>query len=76
MANLTLSLSDALYARMREHSEFRWSEIARRAILQKLEEAEIIEDIKAAERGERDYKAGKTTTHAKLIKELGLGHEL
>ena len=49
MANITLSLSEELYARMREHSEFRWSEIARRAIMQKLEEAEIIEDLRALE---------------------------
>ena len=76
MANITLSLSEELYARMREHSEFRWSEVARRAILQKLEEAEVIEDIKAAERGEKAYKSGKVITHAKLVKALGLKHEL
>lgn len=76
MANVTLSLSEALYARMREHSEFRWSEIARRAIEQKLEEAEIIEDIRAAERGEKAYKSGKVITHSRLVKSLGLKHEL
>ncbi len=76
MANLTLSVPEEVYARMRRHSEFRWSEVARRAILQKLEEAEIIEDIKAAERGEKAYKSGKVLTHSKLVKSLGLKHEL
>ena len=76
MANITLSLPEALYARMREHSEFRWSEIARRAIAQKLDEFELAEDLKAIERAEKAFKAGKTISHAKLLKELGLEHEL
>lgn len=76
MANITLSIPEALYARMRTHSEFRWSEVARRAILQKLEEAEVIEDIRAAERGEKAYKSGKVITHSQLVKRLGLKHEL
>jgi hypothetical protein len=76
MANITLSLPEALYARMRAHAEYRWSEIARRAFQQKLDEAELAEDLKALEAAEKEFKAGKTISHAKLLKELGLEHEL
>jgi hypothetical protein len=72
MANLTLSLSDALYARMREHSEFRWSEIARKAIEQKLADAELIEDLRALENAEKEFKAGKTISYKDAAKRLGL----
>ncbi len=72
MANITLSLSEALYARMREHSEFRWSEIARRAIEQKLADTEMIEDLRALERAEKEFKAGKTISYKEAGKRLGL----
>mgnify|MGYP001559949976 CR=1 FL=1 len=72
MANITLSLSEALYARMREHSEYRWSDIARRAIEQKLADAEMIEDLRALEAAEREFKAGKTISYKAAGKQLGL----
>lgn len=72
MANLTLSLSDALYARMREHSEYRWSDIARRAIEQKLVDAEMIEDLRALEAAEKEFKAGKTISYKAAGKRLGI----
>ena len=38
MANLTLSVPDALYEEMRKHPEIRWSEVARQALAKKLED--------------------------------------
>ncbi len=76
MANITLSLPEELYNRMRAHSEYRWSEIARRAIEQKLDESELAEDLKALERAEKAFKAGQTISYKEMGKRLGLKHEL
>src|SRR3972149_3986325 len=38
MANLTLSVPDALYEEMKRHPEIRWSEVARQALARKLED--------------------------------------
>jgi len=40
MANLTLSIPEELYRRMRNRRDVRWSEVARRAIAEKLEDLE------------------------------------
>ncbi len=45
MANITLSVPNELHESMRKFSEIRWSEIARRAIKQRIEELEEIEKI-------------------------------
>ncbi len=42
MPNITLSIPDDVYKKMKEHSEIRWSEVVRKAIvdyLKKLEES-------------------------------------
>lgn len=38
MANLTLSVPDALYEEMKRHPEIRWSEVARQALAKKIED--------------------------------------
>ena len=38
MANLTLSVPDALYEEMKRHPEIRWSEVARQALARKIED--------------------------------------
>ena len=76
MVNVTLSISDALYARMREHSEYKWSEVARQAIEEKISEAELIDDLKDFAKAEKKYKTAKTISHKELIKRLGLENEL
>ena len=45
MVNLTLSLSDELKRNMERHLDIKWSEVARRAIENKLKEIEIEERI-------------------------------
>lgn len=76
MANLTLSISDALYQKMAKHPEYRWSEVARQAIEAQLKDAELLDDLRAIAKAEKEHKAGKTISHRDLVKKLGLEHEL
>lgn len=45
MATMTLAIPDEMRKRMRALPEMRWSEVARQAIAQRLEELEAIEKI-------------------------------
>ncbi|MFQ5815324.1 MAG: hypothetical protein ACE5G7_02390 [Candidatus Hydrothermarchaeaceae archaeon] len=45
MANITLSVSDDLYEKMKKHSEVRWSEVARKAIRKKIEDLEMLDKL-------------------------------
>ncbi len=72
LANITLAVPDALYKKMRTHPEFKWSEVARQAIEQKIEDVELLDDLKAIAAAEKEYKEGKTTSHKQVLKELGL----
>ena len=76
MANLTLSISDALYQKMAKHPEYRWSEVARQAIELQLRDAELLADLKAIRKAQKELKAGKTIPLEKVIRQLGLEHEL
>ena len=42
MTNVTLSINDEVYKRMRVYSEIKWSEVIRKMIKQKLRELEVI----------------------------------
>ena len=43
--NITLSIPDELYKKMKHFSELRWSEIARKAIELRISDLEVIEKI-------------------------------
>lgn len=43
MTNITLSIEDSTYKRMRQHSEIKWSEFVRKIIKTRLDELEKIE---------------------------------
>ena len=45
MPNMTLSIPDELHKRMKQHSEIKWSEVARIAFEEKMESFRIIEQI-------------------------------
>ena len=45
MTNMTLSIPDELHKRMQKFSEIKWSEIARRAIEQRIADLEVIDKI-------------------------------
>ena len=72
MVNMTLSVPEKLHEKMRMHPEFKWSEIARQAIEERINDAELLDDLKAIKAAEREHKEGKTISHKELMKRLGL----
>jgi len=62
MTNITVSISEDLYRRMKEHPEVKWSEVVRRAI------KEYLEKMKTTE--VRD-----TATLLPIVKETGVALE-
>ncbi len=45
MTNITLSIPEDLHARMKLHSEIRWSEVVRKSISRKVEMLEVMNKI-------------------------------
>ncbi len=43
MTNITLSIDDEVYKKMRKHSEIKWSEFVRKIIKKRIEEIEMTE---------------------------------
>lgn len=71
VANITLSIPDVLRRKMKEHPEFKWSEVARMAIEEKINDAELMDDLKAIALAEKEFKEGKTLSHREVLKRLG-----
>ncbi|PJC44589.1 hypothetical protein CO038_03285 [Candidatus Pacearchaeota archaeon CG_4_9_14_0_2_um_filter_39_13] len=59
MANITLSVPDDVYRKMKKHREMRWSEVARAAIISQVEKLEMMDQI-----------AGKSKLNMKDIEEI------
>ena len=45
MVNMTLSVSEELHNKMRQFNEVRWSEVARKAIEQRVHDLEVMDKI-------------------------------
>ena len=60
MPNITLAVPEELMKKMKMFNEMRWSEVARRAIAERISDLEIIEKI-----------ASKSKLTAKDAKEIG-----
>lgn len=45
MGNMTLAIPDELQKRMKQHTELKWSDVARQAFEKKIKELEIMEKI-------------------------------
>ena len=59
MTNITLSIDDSVYKRMKKHSEVKWSEVARKAIVDRLETLRMAEKLaKKSKLTEADIKPG------------------
>jgi predicted CopG family antitoxin len=43
MTNITLSIEDSVYKKMRKHSEIKWSEFVRKTIKKRVEELERLD---------------------------------
>jgi len=70
MANITLSVPELLRARMQQHPEYKWSEIARKAIEQKIDEAEFLDDLRSVSDAKAARKAGKLVSYKDAAKRL------
>jgi len=60
MANMTLAIPDELFKRMKAMREIRWSEVARQAIEQRVEDLEVMNKI-----------ASKSKLTKKDVEEIG-----
>jgi metal-responsive CopG/Arc/MetJ family transcriptional regulator len=49
MTNITLSIEDSVYKKMREYSEIKWSELVRKIIKKRIAELEQLEKNKNKE---------------------------
>ena len=49
MTNITLSIEDSVYDRMKKHSEIKWSEFVRKIIKKRLNELDMLEKHPAKE---------------------------
>jgi len=76
MGNMTLSIPDTLLTRMKTYAEIRWSEVARKAIEQRANDLELIDDLRALEKAEKEMKDGKAIPYKVLVKRLGIENEL
>ena len=57
MSNITLSMPDAIHKEMKRFPEVRWSEVARRAIIEKIEMLQLAEQLAQKSRlTEKDIK--------------------
>jgi len=57
MGNITLSVPDNIHKQMKHFSDVRWSEVARKAILEKLELLQLAEKLaKKSKLTEEDFK--------------------
>ncbi len=62
MTNMTLSMPEKVHEKMMEHSEIKWSEVARLAIRKKIEDLEMMDKLTS--------KSKLTKTDVKEISEL------
>lgn len=69
---MTLSIPKPLHDQMKKHSEFKWSEVARKAIEEKIKDAQLVDDLKAVAQAKKAFREGKTLTHEEVKKRLGL----
>lgn len=45
MVNMTFAIPDEVHAKMKMRSDVRWSEVARRAIVERIEDLEVMDRI-------------------------------
>ena len=73
MPNITLAVPEELHEKMKKHSEIRWSEVARKAISQKMEDLEIMDRITAKSRlTQKDADEIAKKVNSNVARKLGL----
>lgn len=72
---MTLAIPEKLHKKMKEHSEIRWSEVARKAITEKLETLQLAEElVKKSRLSENDSKKLSDKVKKKGTKEFLNAH--
>ncbi|MFA5746017.1 MAG: hypothetical protein WCX82_01100 [archaeon] len=71
MPNMTLSISQEMYDRMKNYSEIKWSEVARKGFKQKLDQMEMLENLKEVKQARKEFEEGKGIKYSDLKKEMG-----
>jgi hypothetical protein len=80
MPNMTLSIPEETHKLLKKHSEIRWSEVARRALIEKAESLEIMDKIASKSKltpeiiQEIDKKL-KEGIHRRLMDDIGRRRE-
>ena len=73
MPNITLAVPEELHEKMKKHSEIRWSEVARKAISQKMEDLETMDRITAKSRlMQKDADEIAKKVNSNVARKLGL----
>ncbi len=71
MGNITLSMPDDVHSQMRQFSEVRWSEVARKAIIEKLETLKLAESLaKKSKLTEKDVQSFSNKINALATKRI------
>ncbi len=68
---MTLSVSQEMYDAMKNYSEIRWSEVARKAFADKLANLEMQSDFKKVKKARKQIAEGKYIKYSDLKKEMG-----
>jgi len=72
MANITLSIPDELHEKMKEHSELRWSEVARQAIQKKIDDLELMNNlVKKSRLTKKDVSRISKSINRNVSKKMG-----
>jgi hypothetical protein len=72
MVNMTLSIPKETYSKMKQYPEFKWSEVARQAIEEKINDAELLEDLKDIRIAQKEFEERKTISEKELAKKIGI----
>ncbi len=71
MTNVTLAVPEDLHAKMKAHSEIRWSEVIRRTISEKIADLEKVERIaRKSKLTEADVEAISRKIKADIVKDM------
>ncbi|HIH37414.1 hypothetical protein J4460_03535 [Candidatus Woesearchaeota archaeon] len=73
MVNVTLAIPEELHAKMRKHSEIRWSEVIRKTISEKVDHLDMLDRLSAKSKlTKRDVELLAKNIDGEVAKKLGL----
>ena len=73
MPNITLTVPEELHQKMKEHSDIRWSEVARKSIEKKIADLEMLDKLtKNSKLTKEDAAAISKKINKEVARKLGL----